>query len=136
LRGELQGEEDVTLQGRVEGKIDFPQSTVTVGKDGRLKANVKARVIVVEGEVEGDLVCAEQILIKRSGSVRGNLVAPRVTLEDGCKFKGAIDMDPQSAARVSASATAPPAPGRAAAAASGPASAPAPAAGATGTRTS
>jgi len=99
LRGELQGEEDVTLQGRVEGKIDFAQHTVTVGKEGRLKANVKARVIIVEGEVEGDLVCGEQILIRRSGTVRGNLVAPRVTLEDGCKFKGAIDMDPQGGAR-------------------------------------
>jgi cytoskeletal protein CcmA (bactofilin family) len=104
LRGELQGEEDVVLQGRIEGKVDFAQHTVTIGKEGRLKANVKARVVVVEGEIEGDLVCGEQILIRRSGAVKGNLVAPRVTLEDGCKFKGAIDMDPQTAARAASAA--------------------------------
>jgi cytoskeletal protein CcmA (bactofilin family) len=79
---------------------------LTVGKEGQIKATIDARAIFVEGKVEGDLKGDEQIVIHSSGDVRGNIVAPRVTLEDGCKFKGSIDMDVElSAARVSGSSS-------------------------------
>ena len=93
IRGDVSGEEDLIVQGRVEGTVTLKQNNVIVGKEGRIKANVHARVIEIEGQVEGDLHGDEQVVVRRSGNIRGNVVAPRVTLEDGCKFKGSIDMD-------------------------------------------
>jgi cytoskeletal protein CcmA (bactofilin family) len=118
--GDLSGEEDLVVHGRVEGKIELNQYAVTIGKTGRVKADVYGKMIVVEGEVEGNLHAGEQILIRKSGVVRGNLSAARVTLEDGCRFKGSIDMEsPQASERVK------PAPMRAAEPAPKPAAAPA-----------
>jgi cytoskeletal protein CcmA (bactofilin family) len=100
IRGDLTGEEDLVVEGRVEGTIDLKQNNLTVGKDGRVNASVRANTISVDGEVEGDLSGDEQVVIRRSGNVHGNIIAPRVTLEDGCKFKGSIDMDvPSKGAR-------------------------------------
>ncbi len=96
IRGELLGEEDLIVQGRVEGIIDLRQNNVTIGKDGRIKADVKARVIKVDGHIEGNLRAEEQVIIRRSGNVMGDIVTPRVTLEDGCRFRGAIDMEVKS----------------------------------------
>ena len=98
IRGDVSGEEDLIVQGQVEGTVTLKQNNVIVGKEGRIKANVHARVIEIEGQVEGDLHGDEQVVVRRSGNIRGNVVAPRVTLEDGCKFKGSIDMDLSQAA--------------------------------------
>jgi cytoskeletal protein CcmA (bactofilin family) len=98
VRGEIAGEEDLMVEGRVEGKIHLPQNAVTVGAKGRVAAEVHARVILIDGEVEGNLVAEEQVVIRRSGRVRGDLVAPRVSIEDGARFKGSIDMEPKRAA--------------------------------------
>ena len=100
--GDLSGDEDLVVYGRVDGKVDLAQHAVTIGKAGRVKADVFGKTISVEGEVHGNLYASEQIVLRKSGSVHGNLTAPRVTLEDGCKFKGSIDMDPQSAERARA----------------------------------
>lgn len=99
VSGELSGGEDLLVQGKVDGKIDLAQHTVTIGRSGRVAADVYAKVIHVEGEVKGNLFGSEQILVHKTGSVHGNLASPRVALEDGCKFKGNIDMDPQAAER-------------------------------------
>ena len=93
ISGDLSGNEDVVIEGRVEGTVSLKENLLTVGKDGQINATVNARVIFVEGQVEGDLNGDEQVVVQRSGNVRGNIVSPRVTLEDGCKFKGSIDMD-------------------------------------------
>ncbi|MFN7943332.1 MAG: polymer-forming cytoskeletal protein [Thermoanaerobaculia bacterium] len=93
VKGEISGEEDLLVEGRVEGKIDLRQNVVTVGAKGRLAAEVHAASIYIEGEVEGDLAAEDQIVVRKTGRVRGDLVAPRVTLEDGARFKGAIDME-------------------------------------------
>src|SRR5688572_2675226 len=102
ILGDLSGDEDLVVYGRVDGKVDLAQHAVTIGKSGRVKADVFGKTISVEGEVHGNLYAGEQIVLRKSGSVHGNLTAPRVTLEDGCKFKGSIDMDPQSADRARA----------------------------------
>lgn len=99
IRGDVTGEEDLVIEGRIEGTVKLPQNNVTVGKDGRIKADVHARVIEVQGQLEGDLNGDEQVVLRRSSNVQGNIVAPRVTLEDGCRFRGSIDMEPKSAAR-------------------------------------
>ena len=97
INGDLTGEEDVIVQGAVEGTVSLRENVLQVGKDGKINATVNARVINVEGRVEGDLHGGEQVIVQRSGVVRGNITAPRVTLEDGCKFKGTIDMDVEPA---------------------------------------
>jgi cytoskeletal protein CcmA (bactofilin family) len=92
IKGDVTGEEDLLIQGRIEGKVDLKQHSVTIGSNGRIKADVHGRTVTVEGEVEGDLHGEEQIVVRRSGRVRGNVVAPRVTIEDGAVFQGSIDM--------------------------------------------
>ncbi len=96
IKGELNGEEDLLIHGRVEGKIDLKQHNVTIGEKGKVKADVYGKIISVEGELQGDLFAQEKIIIRQSGVVSGNLTAPRVNLEDGSKFKGSIDMDSRS----------------------------------------
>lgn len=98
IDGTIKGKEDLLVEGTVKGDIDLPENVVTVGPGGLVKARIHAAVIVVEGKVEGDLIGEEQIEIRRSGNVMGNIVAPRVGLEDGAQFKGNIDMNPKPAA--------------------------------------
>ena len=81
------------IQGRVEGSVDLAQHNVTIGPSGRVKAGVSGRMVVVEGEVEGDLRAVEQIILRRTAKVEGSLSAPRVALEDGAAFRGGIEMD-------------------------------------------
>lgn len=101
FKGELSGEEDLLIQGRVEGSIDLKGNHLTIGSQGVIKANVAARTITVEGTVEGDIVATEHIAIKSASHVRGNLKAERVTLEDGAKFRGSIDMDMEADTKAS-----------------------------------
>jgi cytoskeletal protein CcmA (bactofilin family) len=104
ISGDVTGDEDVRIEGRVEGTVSLSDNVLTVGKESQITGTVTARAIFVEGKVEGDLKSDEQIVVKSSGNVRGNIVAPRVTLEDGCKFKGSIEMDLEpGAARASGS---------------------------------
>jgi cytoskeletal protein CcmA (bactofilin family) len=95
IKGDLIGEEDLLIEGCVEGKIDFRRHTVTVGKSGRIKADVFGKSITVEGEVDGNLYGEEHLVLRQSSTVRGNITAPRVSLEDGANFKGNIDMSPK-----------------------------------------
>ena len=92
IKGDLSGEEDLLIEGRVEGKIELPRHSITIGKSGRIKADVYAKMITVEGEVEGNLFGEEQLVLRQSSTVRGNITAPRVSLDDGANFKGSIDM--------------------------------------------
>src|SRR4030042_3848290 len=92
IKGTLSGGEDLVVEGLVEGKIELAQHSVTIGTSGRIKADIQGRSIVIMGEVEGNLLGSEQIILRQSSKVRGNLVAPRVSLEDGADFKGNIDM--------------------------------------------
>ena len=92
IEGNLSGGEDLLVEGRVKGKIDLNQHSITIGRKGRIKADIHGRSIVVMGEVDGNLYGSEQVVLQKSSKVRGNLFAPRVSLEDGSDFKGSIDM--------------------------------------------
>jgi cytoskeletal protein CcmA (bactofilin family) len=85
------------IEGQVEGEISLRKHSVTVGQKGRVKADIFSKSICIEGEVQGNLFGEDQVTIRQSGKVRGNVTSPRVTLEDGSKFKGAIDMNPPPA---------------------------------------
>ncbi len=95
IKGELRGEEDLLIEGRVEGRIELKQHNITIGKNGHVKADIYGKVITIEGEVNGNLVGEDQLVLRQTSTVRGNIVAPRAILEDGCNFKGSIDMSPK-----------------------------------------
>jgi cytoskeletal protein CcmA (bactofilin family) len=92
IKGELSGSEDLTIEGQVEGKIELRQNVLTIGPNAKIKAQVAAKTIVVEGSVQGNVVASERIEIRDKGSVEGDLAAPRVAIADGAHFRGSIDM--------------------------------------------
>lgn len=94
IKGEISGDEDLFVQGKVEGTINLNNNEVIVGESGVVAADINARIVKIDGEVAGDVKGEENVVISRSGNVCGNIVAPRVTLEDGAIFRGSIDMDP------------------------------------------
>lgn len=106
IRGEVSGDEDLLIEGKVDGSVDLELHSVTVGGAGRVKANITARVVTVEGEVEGDLKAQEQVILRSAARVKGDITAPRVVLEDGSNFRGLVDMgDPDSGGASTTAAT-------------------------------
>lgn len=97
FRGELTAEEDVILQGRVEGSIRHARN-LTIGPDGSVLGDVYASHLTVEGLVEGDLHCSEAVVVRATAQVRGNIFAPRVGITEGATFNGRVEMDPNAAA--------------------------------------
>jgi cytoskeletal protein CcmA (bactofilin family) len=94
IKGSVTGDENLDIQGRVEGTIDLSAHEVSVAQSGKVDADITAKIVRIDGEVSGDVTGVEKVVISKSGNVRGNIIAPRVTLEDGAIFKGSIDMDP------------------------------------------
>lgn len=114
IEGTLRGQEDVFVEGEVTGTIQLQSNTLTIGVSGKIKADVYAHTVFVEGTMDGDLFGSDQVIVRKSAKVRGNITSPRVTLEDGAAFKGSIEMDPESVKSVlgTASANRGPAPAR------------------------
>ena len=96
IDGNLRGEEDLVIDGEVSGTVELKSNGLTIGKHGRVKADVYAHTLRVEGSVEGNLYASELVAIHNSAQVKGNVVSPRVNLEDGARFKGSIEMDPEA----------------------------------------
>ncbi|MEH6549736.1 MAG: polymer-forming cytoskeletal protein [Pseudomonadales bacterium] len=94
IKGEVLGDEDLVILGKVEGIINLHSNEISIGESGKVTADIIGKVIKIDGEVIGDITGNEKVVISKSGNVRGNIIAPRVTLEDGAIFKGSIDMDP------------------------------------------
>ncbi len=97
FRGELSAQEDLIIQGSVEGSITHTQS-LTVGTDGSMKGDIRARVIVVDGKVDGDLYATVSVNIRATAKVKGNVFAPRVGITEGAFFQGQVEMQPSGAA--------------------------------------
>jgi len=109
IKGELTGNEDLTIEGKVEGKVFLKDHNLTIGANGKLVAEVQAKTVMVLGEVTGNITADDKVEVAATGTMRGDIQAPRVVLADGAKFKGAIDMDSKkttSTAQVSASTSA------------------------------
>ncbi len=92
--GDISGDENLIIEGTVEGRIDLGTHEVTIGKTGRLKADVVAKSVRIDGSLEGDIIGNDRVLISRRGTVEGNIVAPRLILEDGAIFRGSVEMTP------------------------------------------
>ncbi|MFQ5524903.1 MAG: polymer-forming cytoskeletal protein [Thermoanaerobaculia bacterium] len=101
IKGDLSGQEDLVIQGRLEGEVQLKANNVTVGRDGRIRADIYGRSVYVEGEVKGHLFGKQEVVIRASGKVQGDIVSPRVVLENGSNFKGSIDMEPAAAPQAS-----------------------------------
>lgn len=95
IKGDLMGAEDLLIEGYVDGNVQLRQHNVTVGKNGHVNADIYGNTISIEGDVKGNLFGEDQLILKKSSKVRGNITAPRVILEDGSNFKGNIDMSPK-----------------------------------------
>ena len=96
IDGDLRGEEDLLIEGEVNGTVQLKNNSLTIGPQGKVRADVYAQSIIVDGFMEGDLYGSERVAIRKNAQVRGNVTSPRVSLEEGAKFKGAIEMDPQA----------------------------------------
>jgi len=113
IKGELTGNEDLTIEGMVDGKILVKDHNLTIGANGRIKAEVHAKTVVVVGQVNGNITADDKVEIAPSGSVEGDIRAPRVAISDGARFRGSIDMErdkAQGAAPVKSSGLSAPAP--------------------------
>ncbi len=106
IKGELSGNEDLTIQGRVEGKIDLKQNLLTVGENGKVKAQLFAKTVVVIGEVLGNVTAVEKVSIQEKGAVDGDISAPRVAIAEGAHFRGSIDMRRTQSAKPAVAAVA------------------------------
>ncbi len=92
IRGELTGDEDLTIEGKVEGKIDLKEHNLTIGPNGRIQAEVGAKTVLIRGEVTGNISAHEKVELAETGRVNGDIVAPRIVIADGARFKGSVDM--------------------------------------------
>ena len=111
IKGELNGSEDLTIEGQVEGKIELRDHVLTIGANGRIKAQVFAKAVIVLGEVTGNVTATDKVDIRDNGSVDGDIVSPRVAIAEGAHFRGSVDMQrkgqPQPAAKPAAAAGTP-----------------------------
>jgi len=98
IKGELNGSEDLTIEGHVEGTIQLREHVLTIGPNGRIKAQVFAKSVIVLGEVHGNVTASDKVDIRDNGSVEGDLIAPRIAIAEGAHFKGTVDMQRKTAA--------------------------------------
>jgi cytoskeletal protein CcmA (bactofilin family) len=100
ISGDVTADSNLRVEGVIEGRSVQSSHDVEIAESGRVIAGITAKVIKIAGEVTGDISGSEKVMIARSGRVQGNVVAPRVQLEDGALFRGSIDMNPAPAADV------------------------------------
>jgi len=115
VKGELSGSEDLVVDGEVEGSIALRGQSLTIGPNGRVRANVEARNVILHGRVDGDIHASERVELRKSASLSGDITTARISIEDGAFFKGTIDIQkPEPAPKVeprpvaAATATVPP----------------------------
>jgi cytoskeletal protein CcmA (bactofilin family) len=92
IKGELNGSEDLTIEGHVEGTIQLRDHVLTIGPNGKIKAQVFAKSVIVLGEVTGNVTATDKVDIRDNGSVDGDIIAPRVAIAEGAHFRGSVDM--------------------------------------------
>jgi len=99
VRGELSGSEDLYVDGEVEGSISLRGQSLTIGPNGRVRANLEARNVIVHGRVDGNVIASDRVDLRKSASLTGDISTARVAIEDGAYFKGTIDIQKAEPAR-------------------------------------
>ena len=102
IDGDVRGDEDLLIKGEVRGTIHLPNNSVTIGSEGSVHADVHAKSICVDGEVKGNLFGSDRVSVRSTAKVSGNIKSPRVSLDDGARFKGSIEMEVETAEHKSA----------------------------------
>ena len=92
VRGEIGGGADLTVDGRFEGVIEVPRQALTIGRKGRVEATVLVRSVVVAGELKGDIVATDDVSLRESACVEGNITTPRLAIAEGARYRGRIEM--------------------------------------------
>lgn len=95
FEGTLTAQEDILLEGRFNGEVLLMENALVVGQTGDVRADIKAKNVTIHGKANGDIKASDQVEISASGTMRGDILSPRVILHDGAKFKGRIDMEPE-----------------------------------------
>ena len=99
IKGDLSGNEDLVVEGNVEGRIELPNNQLTIGANGNVKADVSAKSVVIIGKVAGNVTGVERIQIEATGSVNGDVKTPRLVVQEGATLNGSIEMGPPQTAR-------------------------------------
>jgi cytoskeletal protein CcmA (bactofilin family) len=107
IKGELNGSEDLTIEGHVDGTIQLRDHILTIGPNGKIKAQVFAKAVIVLGEVTGNVTASDKVDIRDNGSVDGDIVSPRVAIAEGAHFRGSVDMQRKGTTQPQAAKTAP-----------------------------
>jgi cytoskeletal protein CcmA (bactofilin family) len=92
INGELSGSEDLYLDGHIEGSIELQGNSLTIGPNGRVKANIQARAVIIHGNVEGNVVASDRVELTKTAVLAGDVVTQRIAIQDGAYFKGSIDV--------------------------------------------
>lgn len=109
IKGDLSGDEDLVIEGDVEGRVDLPNNQVTIGGDGRVRADVHAQAVVVVGRVTGNVSGVERVEVQDSGVVDGDVKAPRLAVQEGAVLNGSVEMGSPKAEAKPAASPGPPA---------------------------
>jgi cytoskeletal protein CcmA (bactofilin family) len=96
IKGEVSAREDLTVAGRIDGKIEVRDHVVRIGRDAQVVAEISARAVLVEGTVKGNITATERIELLEHGSVDGDIAAPKIAMAEGAEFRGKIDMAKRS----------------------------------------
>src|SRR5438309_11619590 len=94
IKGEVSGSESLYIDGRVEGTLSFKEHRVTVGRNGTVAANILAREVVIMGKVTGNIECSDRVDIRSEGSLTGDVVSQRISVEDGAMLRGSVQLTP------------------------------------------
>ncbi len=105
IKGEISGGQDVLIDGRLDGVIQLKENQVTIGENGKISGEIHAKVIIVLGEVVGNMFAGEKLEIKASGALKGDVTSPRLIIDDGAYFRGSIDMEVDGQRRLERPAT-------------------------------
>ena len=94
IKGEVSGNESLYIDGRVEGSVTFKDHRVTVGRNGVVQANISAREVVIMGKVTGNVECSDRVDIRSEGTLTGDVVSARISVEDGAMLRGSVQLNP------------------------------------------
>ena len=94
IKGEVTGSESLYIDGRIEGTLTFKDHRVTVGRNGSVQANISAREVVIMGKVTGNVECSDRVDIRSEGSLTGDIVSQRISVEDGAMLRGSVQLTP------------------------------------------
>ncbi|NIM91560.1 MAG: hypothetical protein GTO17_11505 [Candidatus Aminicenantes bacterium] len=92
FNGELNGQEDIVIEGQFQGKIDLKNHNLKVEQGGKVKANIQVKNVTIIGEVDGNIYASGKVFISKEGQLRGDIFAPRISIADGAQFKGSVKM--------------------------------------------